>query len=57
MCSITTEKEYNKVVYEHKTPAGEFYRITYDRRNDTSRQNFMDLLPGVVWLTAKMIGF
>ena len=45
------------MVYEYKTPAGEDYRITYSRRNDISRQNFIDLLPSVVRLMAKLIGF
>ena len=31
--------------------------ITYDRRGDISRQNFIDLLPPVVRLAAKLIGF
>lgn len=53
----TGKPVYNKVVYEYETPAGEYYRITYDRRSDISRQNFVDLLPGVVRFAAKMIGF
>lgn len=48
---------YNKVVYEYETPAGEYYRITYDRRNDISRQNFIDLLPGLAKFAAKLVGF
>ena len=53
----TGKPVYNKVVYEYETPAGEYYRITYDRRGDISKQNFIDLLPGVVRLAAKLIGF
>lgn len=53
----TGKPVYNKVVYEYETPAGEYYRITYDRRGDISRQNFIDLLPPVVRLAAKLIGF
>ena len=53
----TGKPVYNKVVYEYETPAGENYRITYDRRSDISRQNFIDLLPGIVKLGAKLIGF
>ena len=45
------------MVYEYETPAGEYYRITYDRRGDISRQNFIDLLPGFVKLAARLIGF
>ena len=53
----TGKPVYNKVVYEYETPAGELYRVIYDRRGDISRQNFIDLLPGVVRLAAKLIGF
>ena len=48
---------YNQVIYEYETPAGENYRITYHRKNDISRQNFIDLLPGAVRLLAKLVGF
>ena len=57
MDAHTGKPVYNKVVYEYETPAGEIYRIIYSRRNDISRQNFVDLLPGVVRLAAKLIGF
>ena len=53
----TGKPVYNKVVYEYETPAGEFYRIAYNRRGDISRQNFIDLLPPIVKLGAKLIGF
>lgn len=53
----TGKPVYNKVIYEYETPAGELYRITYDRRSDISKQNFIDLLPGIVRLGAKLIGF
>jgi len=36
---------------------GEYYQITYERRGDISRQNFIDLLPGIVKFAAKLIGF
>ena len=55
--SHTGKPVYNKVIYEYETPAGEYYRITYDRRGDISRQNFIDLLPGIAKLAAKLIGF
>ena len=45
------------MIYEYETLAKEFYRITYDRRGDISRQNFIVLLPGVVRLAAKLVGF
>ena len=53
----TGKPVYNKVIYEYETPDGENYRITYHRRNDISRQNFIDLLPGVVRLGARLVGF
>lgn len=53
----TGKPVYNKVVYEYETPAGEFYRITYSRRNDISRTNFVDVMPGVVRFLAKLSGF
>lgn len=48
-----------KPVYgkEYTTEDGEEYRITYDRKGDISRQNFIDLLSGPVKLGAKLIGF
>lgn len=46
---------YNKLVYEYETPAGEFYRITYDRRGDISRQNFVDRLLGPMRFHAKFL--
>ena len=48
---------YNKVIYEYTTESGEEYRITYDRKGDISRQNFIDLLRGPVKLAAKLAGF
>ena len=53
----TGKPVYNQVIYEYETPAGEYYRITYDRKGDISRQNFADLLPGVVRVLAKLAGF
>ena len=53
----TGKPVYNKVIYEYQIPAGEDYRIAYHRRSDISRQNFIDLLPGIVRLGAKLIGF
>ena len=55
--SYTGKPVYNKVVYEYETPSGEYYRITYDRRNDISRTNFIDMLPGLAKFAAKLIGF
>ena len=53
----TGKPVYSKVVYEYETPGGEFYRVIYDRRGDIATQNFIDLMPGVVRLAAKLIGF
>ena len=54
---FTGKPVYGKVIYEYETEAGEHYRITYDRKGDISRQNFIDLLPGAVKLGAKLVGF
>ena len=53
----TGKPVYGKVAYEYETADGEFYRITYARRSDIAKQNFVDLLPGIVRLGAKLIGF
>ncbi len=53
----TGKPVYGKVIYEYTTEAGELYRITYDRKGDISRQNFIDLLSGITKLGAKLIGF
>jgi len=53
----TGKPVYGKVIYEYTTPAGEQYRITYARKGDISRQNFIDLLSGITKLGAKLIGF
>lgn len=53
----TSKPVYNKVAYEYETPAGEFFRITYNRRGDISKQNFIDRLFGPMRFLAKIIGF
>ena len=53
----TLKPVFNKVIYEYETPSNELYRITYDRKNDISRQRFIDLLPGFIKVCAKLIGF
>lgn len=53
----TKKPVYGKVIYEYETPDKEFYRITFDRKGDISRQNFIDLLPSFVKVCAKIIGF
>ncbi len=57
MDDYTGKPVYGKVIYEYETPKGEYYRITYDRKGDISRQNFIDLLPGIVKIGARLIGF
>ena len=53
----TKKPVYNKVIYEYLTPDNEYYRITYNRKGYISKQNFIDLLPSIVRILAKMIGF
>jgi len=53
----TKKPVYGKVIYEYETPDKEFYRITFDRKGDISRQNFIDLLPPFIKACAKLIGF
>jgi len=53
----TGKPVYNKLVYEYITPAGEEYRITYNRRGNVSRINFVDRLLGPMRYLAKVIGF
>ena len=48
---------FNKVIYEYTTEEGEDYRITYHRKGDISKQNFIDLLSGVTKFAARLIGF
>ena len=45
------------MIYEYITEEGEQYRITYDRKGDISKQNFIDLLSGPAKLGARLIGF
>ncbi|MBQ4650352.1 MAG: hydroxyneurosporene dehydrogenase, partial [Firmicutes bacterium] len=53
----TGKPVYGKVIYEYTTEDGEDYRIIYDRKGDIAKQNFIDLLPGIVRLGAKLMGF
>lgn len=53
----TGKPVFNKVIYEYTTPNNELYRITYNRNSDISSQKFIDLLPKIVKLGAKIIGF
>lgn len=54
---FTGKPVYGKVIYEYTTEDGELYRITYDRKGDVSKQNFIDLLSGIKKYAAKLIGF
>ena len=57
MDEFTGKPVYNKVIYEYLTPDNEFYKISFVRKNDISKQNFIDLLPkGIRWI-AKLVGF
>ncbi|MBE6646495.1 MAG: hydroxyneurosporene dehydrogenase [Ruminococcaceae bacterium] len=53
----TGKPVYNNVVYEYLTPYGENYRITYSRKGDIASQRFIDLLPPVLKIGAKIVGF
>jgi hypothetical protein len=53
----TGKPVFSKVIYEYTTLENELYRITYNRKSDISRQRFVDLLPKIVKLGAKLIGF
>ena len=53
----TGKPVYGKVIYEYITEENEKYRIIYNRKGDISRQNFIDLLPGIIRIGAKLIGF
>ena len=54
---VTKKPVYNKVIYEYTTTDNELYRITYDRKKDISKHNFVDLLPPFIKGLAKIIGF
>ena len=45
------------MIYEYETPAGELYRITFDRKDDISRDFFYESLPKTLRPTAKVVGF
>ena len=53
----TGKPVFGNVIYEYTTEQGEEYRITYKRKSDISRQNFIDLLSGPLRLIAKIVGF
>lgn len=53
----TGKPVYNHVIYEYLTPDNEFYRISFNRKNDISKQRFIELLPKPLQLLAKLIGF
>ena len=54
---FTSKPVYNKVIYEYTTPKNETYKITYQRKSEISKTNFIDLLPSVLKIGAKLIGF
>lgn len=53
----TGKPVFNKVIYEYLTPENEFYRISFNRKNDISKQRFIELLPKPIQIVAKLIGF
>ena len=46
-----------KFLPEYLTPDNEYYRITYNRKGYISKQNFVDLMPSIIRLLTKLIGF
>ena len=54
---VTKKPVYNKVIYEYTTTDNELYRITYERKKDISKHNFVDLLPPFIKGLAKIVGF
>ena len=55
--SNTGKPVYGKVIYEYETPKGEYYRITFDRRNDIAREFFYESLPKALRPAAIRFGF
>ena len=55
--TYTGKPVYNKVAYEYTTENGDFYRITYDRKGDIAKENFIDQLSEITKFGAKLIGF
>lgn len=53
----TGKPVYNKVIYEYTTENQETYRITYHRKSDIAKTNFVDVLSGPIKFAAKLIGF
>ncbi|MBQ2161082.1 MAG: hydroxyneurosporene dehydrogenase [Firmicutes bacterium] len=53
----TKKPVYGKVIYEYETPSGELYRITFDRKDDISREFFYESLPKALRPAAKAVGF
>ena len=52
----TGKNTYANIVYEYETPEGEFYRISYIRREDINRTRFVDELSGIKRIAAKLLG-
>lgn len=53
----TGKPVYNEVIYEYKTENNEEYRITYKRHGDINKTCFVDILPKVLGVLAKLVGF
>lgn len=54
---VTGKPVYGKIVYEYVTPGGEEYRITFDRKEDLSKEFFYQSLPRSLRPLAKLVGF
>ena len=54
---ITGKPVYGKIGYSYETPSGEEYRITFDRKEDISREFFYQSLPKGLQPLARLAGF
>lgn len=53
----TGKPVYDKIIYEYTTEEGEEFKITFARKGDISKENFINRLSGVLKLLANVIGF
>ncbi len=54
---FTGKPVYGKIVYEYETPKGEYFRISFSRKDDISREFFSDSLPKGIRRLAQLAGF
>ena len=53
----TGKPVFGKVVYEYEAPDGDFYRVTFDRKEDINSAFFYEALPKPLWPFARLVGF